>query len=119
MDSSLTEVILAGNLLNQTCIIASLQELAYMGSIIEDRVFVFRTSHLDYIRRNNVPKYYLFATCEDIVNTWGPGYFITDVNAPFGERLYGLWIGGGIIAPRGNFGYWRTPVSLEPRCSYL
>lgn len=29
----------------------------------------------------------------------GPGYFITEVDAPFGERLYGLRIGGGIITP--------------------
>jgi len=73
-----------------------------MGSMIEDRVFVFRISHLDHIRRDDVPKYYLFATYEDIVDTWGPGYFITDIDALFGERLYGLRIGGGIIAPRGN-----------------
>jgi hypothetical protein len=77
LGSSLNEVILAGSSLNQICIIASLQELACMGSMVEEWVFVFRTSHPNHIRQDDVSKYYLSATCEDIVDIWGPGYFIT------------------------------------------
>jgi hypothetical protein len=30
---------------------------------------------------------------------WGPGFFIPDIDAPYGKRLFGLWIRGGIIKP--------------------
>ena len=52
-----------------------------MGSMIEGRVFVLRASHPDHIRGDEAPKHYLSVTCEDIINTWGPGYFIAEVDA--------------------------------------
>jgi hypothetical protein len=96
----LNEVTLAGSLINQDCIVADLRELACMGSMIGDKVFVFRASHSNtQIQLDASTKLYLSAICEEIVDTWGPGYFIADGDAAFGERLYGLRIGGGIIKP--------------------
>jgi hypothetical protein len=70
-----------------------------MGDMIGDEVFVFRMNHSFQTLLDASERLYLSATCEEIVDSWGPGYFITDVDAPYGKRLYGLWIRGGIIKP--------------------
>ncbi|KAI0117938.1 hypothetical protein GGR51DRAFT_500601 [Nemania sp. FL0031] len=96
----LTEVTLQGSARDQPYIIAERQKLACMGDMIGDEVFVFRMSSSSLATPvNPSQKYHLFATCEEIVDSWGPGYLITESSNSYGEKLYGLGIRGGIIRP--------------------
>ena len=84
----LIEVTLQGSLTNQPYIVAERRELACMGEMIGDKVFVFRMNHsAPQTPSNASEKFHLSASCEEIVDSWGPGYFITDINVPYGERL--------------------------------
>jgi hypothetical protein len=97
---SLTKVTLEGILDYQPHIIAELRELACMGDMIGDSVLVFRF-RLDPTfqeQPNAAKKMSLWASGEDIVDTWG-GSFVSDHKAPYGDRLYGIEIGGGMIKP--------------------
>lgn len=77
---------------------------SWMGEMIGGEVFVFEMNHSGYITPPNVSKiFYLSGTCEEIVDSWGPGYFITNVDTPYGETLYGLGIRGRIIKPNTRF----------------
>ena len=71
-----------------------------MGAMVGDEVFVFGMNYSGSQTPPNADrKFYLSGTCEEIVDSWGPGYFITNIEAPYGERLHGLGIRGGIIKP--------------------
>lgn len=90
---------------NQSYIVAEQAELACMGEMIGDKIFVFRMS------TQNLPttaqKLYLNATCEEIVDSWGPAAFVLDPKEPSRElakKLFGLVIRGGVIQPSGYVG---------------
>lgn len=83
------------------------QSLACMGDMIGDDVFVFGSR--DFLPTGEGNKHYLEATCEQIVDTWGPGYLIAAADVP--DRIYGLGIRGGIISPHRieeNVFHWQT-----------
>jgi hypothetical protein len=100
----LTEVTLLGSLMNQPFIVVDLRDLACMGFAVGGKVFVLRMSDdfASQIPIDGTERLYLSATPEEIIDTWGPGYLIMDTEAPYGERLYGVEIGGGIINPDQN-----------------
>ncbi|KAH0562824.1 hypothetical protein GP486_002549 [Trichoglossum hirsutum] len=93
----LSGVTLCGSLANQSSIVVQRRELACMGDMIGDEIFVFGMNYSSQTLLDSNIRLYLSAACEEIVDSWGPGYFITDIDAPYGKMLYGLWIRGGII----------------------
>ncbi|KAI1125855.1 hypothetical protein F5Y10DRAFT_294334 [Nemania abortiva] len=100
LTNSLTEVTLRGSLMDYPYIVARRQKLACMGRMIGDEVFVFRINDPSSpIPPSRIEKSHLSATCEEIVDSWGPGYFIADNGNLYGDKLYGLGIRGGIIKP--------------------
>lgn len=82
---------------------ASLRELTCLGEMVGGPVFVF---HL-------VSGSATSATCQttldvavdlrcrgvDLIDTWGPGLFISKAGAPYGSQLHAIEIGGGVIKP--------------------
>ncbi|CZR54718.1 uncharacterized protein PAC_04602 [Phialocephala subalpina] len=80
------------------CIVGSLVELTCMGDMTGQSVFVFQyQQRYDEIavRDASTRKYDLVASPEDLLDTWGPGEFIADVNDP--SRLFAISLGGGSI----------------------
>jgi ankyrin repeat protein len=100
----LIEVTLQGSSTNQPSIVAQRRALACMGRMIGDEVFVFSMNHSSPQNLQDAGEnLYVSATCEEIVDSWGPGHLIAGTGAPYGTRLYGLWIRGGIIKPDLSF----------------
>ncbi|KAH7231110.1 hypothetical protein BKA59DRAFT_488822 [Fusarium tricinctum] len=111
----LIEVTLQGSMINQRYIIAERQQLACMGSMIGDEVFVFKMNRsVPQIMPNTNERLHLSATCEDVVDSWGPAYLITDIDAPYGKILYGLGIRGGIIKRSRNLNDGQTLFHWGP-----
>lgn len=97
----LIKVNLKETLTGQTMISASQANLACMGPMIGGKVFVFTAaspSVHDPLRQNM--KYYLSASCEDIIDIWGPGYLIKDPKEPVIGKVHAVGIGGGFISLR-------------------
>ncbi|RSL88571.1 hypothetical protein CEP51_001657 [Fusarium floridanum] len=81
-------------------IIAEQAKLACMGELVGDEVFVFRMSTRTWPIGEDGS--FLSATCEEIVDSWGPASLIMDPQEA-SERISGLVIRGGIIQPNGKF----------------
>ncbi|KJZ68254.1 hypothetical protein HIM_12358 [Hirsutella minnesotensis 3608] len=101
----LNEVVVRGCSPDYPYIIAGRFELACMGDMVGGKVFAFRMSSQTLSAETG--KFYLSATCEEIVDSWGPGSLILDPDAFSEEKIYGLVIRGGILKPdkRVNNGY--------------
>lgn len=75
-----------------------------MGDMIGGLALVFE---IDFGMRNGLTTgpgqwsgpSHLRARGVDIIDTWGPGLFIAEPGAAYGEQLYGIEIGGGVIKP--------------------
>ncbi|RSL67642.1 hypothetical protein CEP53_002914 [Fusarium sp. AF-6] len=80
-------------------IIAEQAKLACMGELVGDQVFVSRMSTRTWTIGKDGS--FLSATCEEIVDSWGPASLIMNPQEP-SERIFGLFIRGGIIQPNGQ-----------------
>jgi hypothetical protein len=59
--------------------------------MISDEVFVFKINYTSFqTLPDTSERLYLLATYEEIVDSWGPGYFITEIDAPYEMALYSL-----------------------------
>jgi hypothetical protein len=80
----------------QGCIIANLVQLSCIGEMVRDLVLVF--SSVDKVTDiQSGIKHDVFASPEDLLDTWGPGQFFIDPTTKTPLHLYGLSIGGGIL----------------------
>ncbi|PNP85128.1 hypothetical protein FNYG_01653 [Fusarium nygamai] len=105
LDKPLKRILLIGNKIwgrssIGPCILASPVELSCFGDMVQRRVFAFQ--YFESFERSKVfPDSYirfdLVAYPEDLLDTWGPGDFITPNNGS--ESLHAISIGGGFIMP--------------------
>lgn len=91
----LHEIEIRGTSLDQPYIISDTWELACLGEAVAEKVFVFKASTQAPLARDT--KVYLIATCEEIVDSWGPAALILDPSMQFEDQILGLVIRGGII----------------------
>lgn len=72
---------------------ARLVELGCMKNMLGDRVLAFTSTEVttDRVRHK------LLASPEDLVETWGPGQYLTDGSDSQSQRLFAIAIGGGIV----------------------
>jgi hypothetical protein len=84
---------------NSPYIVGSCMQLTCMGEMIGQPVFAFeyfqQDSHAFSWKEESQEKFDLLACAEDLLDTWGPGELITDVNDP--DKLLSVSIGGGFI----------------------
>ncbi|KAJ4237550.1 hypothetical protein NW757_013251 [Fusarium falciforme] len=106
----LAKVEIRGSSHGQPYIIAEQAELACMGEMVGDKVFVF---HMSAQTPPAEVRSYLNATCEEIVDSWGPASILglpessekEMIGLPeSSEEMIGLVIRGGIIRRREPFG---------------
>ena len=103
LDHDLTEVELLGTGNDRVSIKASLRELTCLGEMVGGPVFVFHLvsgSTASAVSRDT-PDVAVDFRCRgvDLIDTWGPGLFISKAGAPYGSQLYAIEIGGGVIKP--------------------
>ncbi|KAK3365018.1 hypothetical protein B0T24DRAFT_598336 [Lasiosphaeria ovina] len=81
------------------CILGSLVDLSCFGDMLQQPVFTFQ--YLDQATAlslpNERPRLDLKASPEDLLDTWGPGEFITPTHDM--DNLYAISLGGGLIMP--------------------
>ncbi|KAJ9662591.1 hypothetical protein H2198_001263 [Neophaeococcomyces mojaviensis] len=108
LKNPLIRITLRGCLKSEPYIVAQLKKLACLGSMIGDKVFAF-SLHLPRFEEESDTEEacWISGTCEDIVDTWGPGSIIAEPTTEPGQKIYGLRIGGDIIAPS------RTPERVS------
>lgn len=97
-------------------IVAQPYRLACMAPMLQDDVFAF-SLHQSVANgaRSLRPGLYITGTCESIVDTWGPASVVAEIGSPVGEKLHGLRIGGGVIAPSDNgLFHWTSSLSFTP-----
>ena len=102
-DHDLTEIELLGTGDDRMFIKASLRELTCLGEMVGGPIFVF---HLVCSSRNFAisiisPDLAVDFRCRgvDLIDTWGPGIFVSKAGAPYGSQLHAIEIGGGVIQP--------------------
>jgi len=106
LTTPLTEVLLRGISTHgdMPYIVVERQQLACLGDMVGDGVFVFRlvpdqnTQTWD----PTMGRRYLRATCEQVADLWGPAYTVSNTStaSPFHlATLTGLYIRGGLIRP--------------------
>ena len=82
---------------------ASLRELTCLGEMVGGPVFVFHlvsgstTSAACQMTLDVAVDFRCRAV--DLIDTWGPGLFISKAGAPYGSQLHAIEIGGGVIKP--------------------
>ncbi|KFY16125.1 hypothetical protein V492_01542 [Pseudogymnoascus sp. VKM F-4246] len=95
---------------------ASLHRLTCLDNMIQNPVLVFRQGQA---RKQKTQKSYnLLASPEDLVDTWGPGQFLTS-SSMAGTHLSSILIGGGVIKPTSENNlvlHWSGDV--EPRHNF-
>lgn len=118
----LNEVILRGSSPGQPYIVVEQRKLACMGEMVGGKVFVFRmTSQPARAEAKGFPSQ-LEATCEEIVDSWGPGSLLfADPGKPSRDKIVGLVLRGGIIRLHGTlnngdrlFHWGGQPVTPTP-----
>jgi hypothetical protein len=116
LDCPLEHIVLLGasNDASSLNIDVGLQELTCMGDMIKDLVVVFRR-----LNERIEPKCDLLASPEDLMDTWGPGQFLTAPAKNGNPKIYAISIGGGTItvdpkSSHGNHwsGHW-TPGTVS------
>ncbi|KIW81615.1 hypothetical protein Z517_04641 [Fonsecaea pedrosoi CBS 271.37] len=94
----LTKIKLQGSLVSDISIFAELRPLACMRSMIGGDVLVFKiASRPQATPSASTSPAYLYATCAEIVDTWGPAHVIRSPKSSDSMEIYGLMIGGGLI----------------------
>ncbi|OAL40002.1 hypothetical protein AYO20_00915 [Fonsecaea nubica] len=94
----LTKIRLQGSLVGGISIFAELRPLACMRPMIGGDVLVFKiASRLQATPSASTSPAYLYATCAEIVDTWGPAHVIRSPESSDSMEIYGLMIGGGLI----------------------
>ena len=80
---------------------ASLHELTCLGEMLAGPVFVFQlvSARPGYTGSQTSPNSPVDFRGRgvDLIDTWGPGLFISESGAPYGCRLHAIEIGGGVI----------------------
>ena len=103
LDHDLTEIELLGTGNDRISIKASLRELTCLGEMVGGPVFVFHlvSGSTASAASRDIPDVAVDFRCRgvDLIDTWGPGLFISKAGAPYGSQLYAIEIGGGVIKP--------------------
>ena len=103
LDHDLTEIELLGTGNDRISIKASLRELTCLGEMVDGPVFAFRlvSGSTASVASRDTPDVPVDFRCRgiDLIDTWGPGLFISKAGAPYGSQLYAIEIGGGVIQP--------------------
>lgn len=108
LDTPQKRVVLVGSADNNSyarmpCIVGSLVELSCMGDMIGQPVFAFQyfpQYEEAFTKDRPSEKFDLVACAEDLLDTWGPGKLIADkINS---QRIFAIFIGGGIITANGK-----------------
>ncbi|KAF5606224.1 nucleoside phosphorylase [Fusarium subglutinans] len=76
-------------------IVAERVQLSCMHEMVGDRVWAFRLS--TQVFQAQPTGMYLRATCEEIVDCWGPASFGSKTTEPREDELYELFIRGGVV----------------------
>ena len=99
----LTEIELLGAGDDRIHIKASLRELTCLGEMVGGPVFVFHlmSGSTTSAASRTTPDVAVDFRCRgvDLIDTWGPGLFISKAGAPYGSQLHAIEIGGGVIKP--------------------
>ena len=113
LKQSLTEINLLGTGDDSLYIKASLRELTCLGEMVGGSVFVFQVVYpsTTSMASQTLPYAAVDIRCRgvDLIDTWGPGLFISEVGAPYCFRLYAIEIGGGSIKAIGSGGTNHSP----------
>ena len=103
LDYDLTEIELLGTGNDRISIKAGLRELTCLGEMVGGPVFVFRLVSISTASAasRDTPDVAVDFRCRgvDLIDTWGPGLFISKAGAPYGSQIYAIEIGGGVIKP--------------------
>ena len=98
-----TEIELLGAGDDTVYIKASLRELTCLGEMVGGPVFVFHlvSGSTTSAASQTIPDVAVDFRCRgiDLIDTWGPGLFISKAGAPYGSQLHAIEIGGGVIKP--------------------
>ncbi|KYG40860.1 hypothetical protein M433DRAFT_77102, partial [Acidomyces richmondensis BFW] len=78
-------------------IVARLQDLTCIGSMLHDSVIVLGPAEHRSSDREAATKFNLLACPQDIIDTWGPGNFIVATDAHSEQRIVRILVGGGSI----------------------
>ncbi|KAK1844994.1 hypothetical protein CCHR01_12357 [Colletotrichum chrysophilum] len=123
----LNDIILCGSSSDHLQIAAEQHELSCMGDMVGEKVFAFRLiSQTPPTEKKQSPAY-LSATCEEIVDSWGPGSLLfADPEGLSEDRIFGLVIRGGIIEYHGRlsngdrlFHWGEELVNTDPTSSVV
>lgn len=96
-------------------IVGSLAELTCMGEMTGQPVFAFQyfpKHDVNLIKESSHGKFDLLACPEDLLDTWGPGKLIEDVNDPL--KLFAISVRDGIITPIKKAGQTVLHWSRDP-----
>ena len=88
-------------------------ELTCMGEMLGDMAMIFTGAR----RPIQGKKYNVFASPEDLLDTWGPGRLLIDVTVPDSQQIHVIEIGGGSIVPAlgdPNFFHWQRGICRYP-----
>ena len=103
LDHDLTGIELLGTGQDGISIKASLRELTCLGEMVGGPVFVFHlvSGSIASAASQSTPGVAVDFRCQgvDLIDTWGPGLFISKAGAPYGSQLHAIEIGGGVIKP--------------------
>lgn len=99
----LTGIKLLGTGNDTTSIKVSLRELTCLGEMVGGPVFVFHlvSASATSAASQITPDLAVDFRCRgvDLIDTWGPGLFVSRAGAPYGSQLHAIEIGGGVIKP--------------------
>ena len=102
-DHDLTGIELLGTGNDKLSIKVSLRELTCLGEMVGGPVFVFHlvSGSTTSVASRITPDLAVDFRCRgvDLIDTWGPGLFISKAGAPYGSQLHAIEIGGGVIKP--------------------
>ncbi|KFY80888.1 hypothetical protein V499_00298 [Pseudogymnoascus sp. VKM F-103] len=93
---------------------ASLHRLTCLDDMIQNHVLVFGEGQAK--KQETQKSYDLLASPEDLVDTWGPGQFVTSSSTTRTHTLTAIMIGGGVVKPTAENNmvlHWSSNV--EPR----
>ncbi|CAM1510382.1 Fc.00g007170.m01.CDS01 [Cosmosporella sp. VM-42] len=104
---------------NPLLVTARPYRLACMAPMLQDDVFAFSVQFEGGAAEHPLTSgLYVSGNCESIVDTWGPASVMMEAGSPPGEKLHGLCIGGGVIAPsKDGLFHWTSDIGLssDPR----
>ena len=103
LDHDLSGIELLGTGDDRIFIKACSRELTCLGEMVGGPVFVFHlvSSSTTFAVSQNSPDVAVDFRCRgvDLIDTWGPGLFVSKAGTPYGCQLHAIEIGGGVIKP--------------------